>query len=100
MGMSQDFPVSLIDECVKDPRAIGALKNLDTNEDDFGTLSDILDPDHGGSLGVLDVVDGLSRLRGEPRRSDIVTIDLMIRSMQVSIKEVQQDMQEIQGGAS
>jgi len=98
--ISHDFPVSVIDECVTLPRAKEALRNLDICEDDFGQLSDILDPDNGGSLGVLDVVDGLRRLRGDPRRSDIVTIDLMIRSMQGVFHEIRNDMEQILASVS
>jgi hypothetical protein len=98
--ISEDFPATLINECVKDPRAKEALRNLEINEDDYEHLSDILDPDNGGSLGVLDVIDGLNRLRGDPRRSDIVSVDLMIRSMQVSFREMHRDLQLVLASVS
>lgn len=74
-----------IDEVVKDSDAINALNNLDINPEDHKYLSDILDPDNTGQIPIPDFVDGIRRLRGEPRRSDIVSVDLMIRSIQTSL---------------
>jgi len=64
-----------------------ALDALDIDPHDHGRLSDILDPDHSGTIGVLELVEGLRRLRGDPRRSDIVTVDLMVRSLQTKVDE-------------
>jgi len=86
---SVDVPGKVIDLVVKDPVAIQALNDLDIDPEDHKYLSDILDPDNGGSVAISEFVDGLRRLRGDPRRSDIVTVDLMIRSMQQQIGDIQ-----------
>jgi len=65
-----------------------ALDELDIEPQDHKRLSDILDPDHSGTIGVLELVEGLRRLRGEPRRSDVVCVDLMVRSMQEKVEEI------------
>lgn len=76
------------EELVRLPTVMAALDDLDINPDDHRFLADILDPDNGGSITVGEIVDGLARLRGDPRRSDIVAVDLMIRSLQGQIGEI------------
>jgi len=58
-----------------------ALEKLDINPCDHRYLPDILDPHNRGFIGVLEFVDGIKRLRGDPRRSDIIAVDLMVRSL-------------------
>merc|ERR1719362_2342472 len=72
----------------EDQSAKKALIELDIEPQDHKYLSDILDPDNGGTIGVLELVDGLKRLRGEPRRSDTIAIDLMVRSLQPKIDDI------------
>jgi len=78
----------VLDKVVLEPAAVDALNALDIDPHDHDKLSDILDPDHGGTIGVLDLVNGLQRLRGDPRRSDIISVNLMIRSMQDKIEDI------------
>eukprot|EP00929_Paragymnodinium_shiwhaense_P116946 TRINITY_DN8701_c0_g1_i1.p1 TRINITY_DN8701_c0_g1~~TRINITY_DN8701_c0_g1_i1.p1 ORF type:complete len:665 (-),score=183.51 TRINITY_DN8701_c0_g1_i1:329-2323(-) len=93
-----DIPCSVIEHLVRvdkhgrpnNPEMIKALEALDIDPEDNPLLSDIFDPDNGGYVTVADLVDGLRKLRGDPRRSDIVTVDLMIRSMQEEIHEILQ----------
>jgi len=71
-----------------DPVVMRALDELDIDPEDNIYLADILDPDNGGSITVPDLITGIRRLRGVPRRSDIVTVDLMVRSLQERINEL------------
>jgi len=92
---SLDLPCSVIRDIALTPEAREALLALDICEDDHGHLADILDPDNGGTIGVLDMMDGLNRLRGDPRRSDIVTVDLMVRALQLSILDLHKDIKKV-----
>eukprot|EP00929_Paragymnodinium_shiwhaense_P059899 TRINITY_DN29966_c0_g1_i1.p1 TRINITY_DN29966_c0_g1~~TRINITY_DN29966_c0_g1_i1.p1 ORF type:complete len:719 (+),score=150.88 TRINITY_DN29966_c0_g1_i1:73-2229(+) len=83
-----DIPKDVIDELGKDPEARKALCDLDVNDDDHDRLADVLDPDNGGSITVMELVEGVKRLRGDPRRSDIVAVDLMLRSIQRSVDKI------------
>lgn len=84
-----EFTREELDEMVQDDKKVAAaLHDLDIDSNDYRRLSDILDPDHSGTVGVLELVEGLRRLRGAPRRSDVVSIDLMIRSLQERVEEV------------
>jgi len=92
-----------IDKWVKDPEVMRALDALDIDAQDHSRLSDILDPQNDGQVPILDLIDGIRRLRGFPRRSDIVCIDLMIRESQKmghkqtkDIEDVLQGTQELQ----
>jgi len=90
------FPRHVIDQVVqKDEHALQALTNLDIDPSDHKYLSDILDPANTGSVPVLSLVDGLKRLRGEPRRSDIIAVDLMIRSSQKKVDDIWRWTKEI-----
>lgn len=77
-----EFPSQCLDKAVLLPYVKKSLEQLDIDPEDNAHLSDILDPDNGGTIAVRDLIEGLRRLRGEPKRSDIVAVDLMIRSIQ------------------
>merc|ERR1712039_878150 len=79
-----EFPRRVFDEIIHDPIVIEALANLDIDPNDNKKLNDILDPDRDGRVHILDLVTGLMRLRGQPRRSDVVCVDLMVRSLQAT----------------
>merc|ERR1712124_104234 len=81
-----EVPCSVIDQLCHDPDALQALEQLEIARDDQYYLSDILDPDHGGSIQVIELIEGLGRLRGRPRRSNIICVDLMLRSIQVTLQ--------------
>eukprot|EP00928_Gymnodinium_smaydae_P062677 TRINITY_DN4648_c0_g1_i1.p1 TRINITY_DN4648_c0_g1~~TRINITY_DN4648_c0_g1_i1.p1 ORF type:complete len:586 (+),score=103.54 TRINITY_DN4648_c0_g1_i1:68-1825(+) len=85
-----DVPNDVIDDLVSDDIVVRALNNLDIDHEDRDYLSEILDPDHGGTINVIELVEGLRRLRGEPRRSDIVTVNLILRNIQLSLAEISQ----------
>jgi len=80
---------------INDKRVIKALNDLDINKDDHNYLFDILDCDNGGAIFMSEVIDGLSRLRGEPRRSDIITVDLMVRSIQNQCNTLEANMLKV-----
>jgi hypothetical protein len=86
--LSLEVDRKVLDKVVEEPAAVEALNALDIDPHDHDKLSDIFDPDHGGTVGVLDLVNGLQRLRGDPRRSDIISVNLMIRSMQDKIEDI------------
>jgi len=87
--LATEIPRSVIDEVVREDKvAQKALNNLDIDHSDHRYLSDILDPDNGGTVSAREMVDGLKRLRGDPRRSDIITVDLMLRAMQEKVDEI------------
>lgn len=93
--MQMEVPMSVMDDVIKDPEIVTILNDLDIHPQDHRRLSDIFDPDNNGTLELADVASGIRRMRGEPRRSDIVCIDLMIRSIQPVLAETLEAMAEI-----
>lgn len=81
---------------VNDERVSKALKELDINPDDNAYLFDIFDADNCGNVLVNEVIDGVQRLRGEPRRSDIITVDLMVRCLQDQVRDMREVVDSIQ----
>merc|ERR1711972_183357 len=62
-------------------------------KEDHNKIGDILDASHKGSISILDLVNGLKRLRGgNLKRSDVVSIDLMLRSLQEEVKEISRNI--------
>jgi len=69
------------------------LEDLEIAEDDYFDLFDILDTDGNGSLDVKEIVEGMLRLRGNARRSDVVGVGYAIRALQLSLGEFSEIMQ-------
>jgi len=85
------FPTSVMDAVCCDPgdsKLSATLKALDIDACDHRRLSEILDPDHCGTISMLDLVEGLHRMRGPPSRGDVVAVDLMIRSLQRTSEKI------------
>jgi len=83
--MEMEVDGSVLDMVVREEKVRKMLIALEIPEGDHPYLSDILDPQNNGKLKVDDIVNGLRRLRGSPRRSDIVSVDLMVREVQDNI---------------
>jgi hypothetical protein len=79
---------SLIGKLVRDPEAAKALEDLGVDPEAV-YVSNMLDPDRcAGAITFQGLVQGINRLRGGPRRSEIVIIDLMVRSIQRNVDEI------------
>merc|ERR1711978_576545 len=59
---------SVLETFLKDPIATRTLAELDVDSEDNTRLPDIFDPGNDGTIGIPDLVDGLKRLRGKPKR--------------------------------
>jgi hypothetical protein len=96
--LAMEFPRQVFDSVLQeDEFARRALRKLDIDAHDSRHLADLMDPDNNGRIGVLELVDGLRRLRGYPRRHDIVAVDLMVRSVQEKLDDVWRWMQDHDG---
>lgn len=95
--MSVEVAGNVFTDIIKDPHVMGALDALDISRSDHMYLHDILDPENDGHISVGEIVDGIQRLRGEPRRSDIVAVDLMVRCLQADMKNIISRLQAVDG---
>lgn len=67
------------------PQFCDIMGDLNVAPDEQGDLFETLDLDGNGVIEVEELVDGIARLRGEARRSDVVSLNLMIRFIHVDI---------------
>jgi len=80
---------------IQDEVVIACLDSLEIDAADHKYLFDILDNDNTGAIFVSQLVDGLQRLRGDPRRSDIITVDLMVRAIQEQTSQLVNGMDTV-----
>merc|ERR1711972_304575 len=71
------------------------LRALDIPDEEQLDLFDTLDIDGGGTLDVEELIQGVYKLRGDARRSDIVGMSLQMRHMQEEIHSLQKDLKEL-----
>merc|ERR1719195_2585106 len=86
----------MVDEVARnDAEVCKALAALHIDSQEYANLSDTLDPENTGFIHSRDLVAGLRRLRGNPRRGDIITVDMMIRSMQEKVDFIWERMRHL-----
>jgi len=85
---NQSFTREVVDRALDSDAVKQILADLDIDFMDCLTLSDTLDMDNNGIINGTELIQGLSRLRGPARRSDIVTVDLQVRYLQKSMDKL------------
>eukprot|EP00927_Polykrikos_kofoidii_P019744 TRINITY_DN19254_c0_g5_i1.p1 TRINITY_DN19254_c0_g5~~TRINITY_DN19254_c0_g5_i1.p1 ORF type:complete len:628 (-),score=74.83 TRINITY_DN19254_c0_g5_i1:49-1932(-) len=80
------------DELCKSKRFREILCELDVAAEDQEDLFDTLDVDVGGWLDAEELIMGISKLRGDPRRADVISVSLSLRSLQVSFQHFVTDV--------
>merc|ERR1712113_971833 len=63
------------------------LRDLDIADEDQLDLFDTLDVDGGGTIDLEELITGIAKLRGGARRSDIVGVGLVVRSLQLAMND-------------
>jgi len=82
----------LFQELCKNARFSAILEDLDVSEEDRMGLFDTLDVDGGGTIDLHELISGIAKLRGDPRRADIIEVGLILRSVQAAFQDFEQDM--------
>merc|ERR1712217_225740 len=84
-----EFPCRIIEELVrKDEDVMDILDKLDIDRADHRILANILDHNHTDKVKVIDMLTGLQRLRGGQRRSDIISVQLVLEGMQEKLTKL------------
>jgi len=73
------------------------LSSLDVSEEDHLDLFDTLDVDGGGTLDLGEIVSGIGKLRGDARKSDIVTVILLARHFSRNLTDFKEEAQVVWG---
>lgn len=63
------------------------LRELDIANEDIPDLFDTFDADDSGTLTVLELLKGIKKLRGDPRRSDVIGVSLVVQSIHDMVQE-------------
>jgi len=82
------FTPSFIEELRNHPRFQQLLRDLDVSDEDQLDLFETLDVDGGGSIDLEELIIGISKLRGDARRSDIVAVGMVLRHVQTSMRKL------------
>jgi len=70
------------------------MKELDVTEEAQLDLFETLDVDAGGTLDLEELVQGIAKLRGDARRSDVVSVSLMVRALLEGLADFQETVEE------
>merc|ERR1719277_955080 len=89
-AMQVHITPEIFDDLLNQPKFQQILRELDIADEEQLDLFDTLDVDGGGTIDLEELVQGIAKLRGDARRSDIVGVALMVRSLQDSIVELEQ----------
>jgi len=73
---------------VQDRKVQNLMDDLDVPPD-RAHLFDIIDADHSGSLELIELVQGLLKVRGEARKSDIIAALLAVHAVQDMLRELE-----------
>merc|ERR1712196_262438 len=71
----------------RDERFSELLWELDIADEDQVDLFDTFDVDGGGTLDFTELLIGIKRLRGNPRRSDVIAVSLQASSMHHDLRD-------------
>jgi len=84
-----EITLDLFEDVIKDEKVQEILSDLDIPEEDRVDLFDILDADGNRSVILEELVMGITKLRGESRRSDIISVGLQVRELQIAIHHLE-----------
>eukprot|EP00927_Polykrikos_kofoidii_P038374 TRINITY_DN3270_c1_g3_i4.p1 TRINITY_DN3270_c1_g3~~TRINITY_DN3270_c1_g3_i4.p1 ORF type:complete len:729 (+),score=112.61 TRINITY_DN3270_c1_g3_i4:161-2347(+) len=79
---SVEITKEFFDELIAATEFCRLLELLDISDENQMDLFDTLDVDNNGTIDLEELVNGLSKLRGDSRRSDVVSNSLVLRSLQ------------------
>mmetsp|Transcript_52212 Transcript_52212/g.122159 ORF Transcript_52212/g.122159 Transcript_52212/m.122159 type:complete len:666 (-) Transcript_52212:58-2055(-) len=79
-------------EFLKDPEVHLILDELDVPEEERLDIFEVLDANGNGTLQLEELIHGVIRLRGDPKRSDVIQVLLVIRSLQEEMQDFRDDM--------
>merc|ERR1712137_449448 len=68
------------------------LNDMDVSDEDQLDLFETLDVDGGGTIDLEELIVGISKLRGDARRSDIVGVSLIVRQIQGQLNQVSEEL--------
>jgi len=99
-AMQLEITKAIFETAVHQKRAQIVLHDLELPPEEYETLFEVFDADGGGTLTIEEILQGIKELRGNPRRSDVVSIALRMRAVQEQLKRVEADVTVLKPQAS
>jgi len=84
MGMK--ITRQFFEELLKQQKFKDLLGELDIADEDQFDLFDTLDGDNSDFVDILEMIQGLGKLRGEARRADIISVNLLMQNMYTELR--------------
>eukprot|EP00927_Polykrikos_kofoidii_P046070 TRINITY_DN40251_c0_g1_i1.p1 TRINITY_DN40251_c0_g1~~TRINITY_DN40251_c0_g1_i1.p1 ORF type:complete len:848 (+),score=124.72 TRINITY_DN40251_c0_g1_i1:84-2627(+) len=91
-----DITPEVFCELRNDERFGNLLADLDVSDEDQFNLFQTLDSDKSGIVDMKELVAGIAKLRGEARRSDIVEVNFLVRTIQETLNSFACEVIEMQ----
>mmetsp|Transcript_56803 Transcript_56803/g.178402 ORF Transcript_56803/g.178402 Transcript_56803/m.178402 type:complete len:743 (-) Transcript_56803:104-2332(-) len=82
--MTQEFFEGLC----QDKNFTDLLRDLDVSEEDQLDLFETLDVEGRGTIDLMNLIIGIGKLRGEARKADIISVGLLVRSIQLKLSQL------------
>merc|ERR1712151_1104015 len=73
---------------LKNKRCREILADLDIADEDQLGLFESLDIDGSETLSLPEIIQGIKKLRGDPRRSDVIHVSLLVRDIQDMLRNI------------
>jgi len=93
-AMSVHITPEIFEDLLAEPRFQQILRDLDIADEEQLDLFDTLDVDGGGTIDLEELIMGITKLRGDARRSDIVSVGLMVRSLQEGLARLERNLEK------
>jgi len=90
--MAMKITRQFFEEQLKQSKFKDILGELDIADEDQLDLFDTLDGDGSGFIDIIELIQGLGKLRGEARRADIISVNLIMQNMYVEFRTFRDEM--------
>jgi len=77
---------------LQDEEVCTILTALDVPEEERLDIFEVLDANGNGTIQLEELLNGVMKLRGDPRRSDVIHVLLVLRSLQEEMQEFKDDV--------
>eukprot|EP00928_Gymnodinium_smaydae_P099845 TRINITY_DN9642_c0_g1_i2.p1 TRINITY_DN9642_c0_g1~~TRINITY_DN9642_c0_g1_i2.p1 ORF type:complete len:352 (+),score=68.72 TRINITY_DN9642_c0_g1_i2:109-1056(+) len=68
--------------------AVDIFRDLDVSDEDIFGLFQLLDVDGSGTIDMMELQHGIRKLRGDARRSDVISLDLLLRKTLWEVRNI------------
>merc|ERR1719210_2959486 len=93
-GKEMQITRDMFDHCRQQTKFCEILSDLDVSDDEQFDLFDTLDADGSNSIDLEELIDGISKLRGDARRSDVVALNFVLKNVQSDMKQFFEEQQK------